>query len=124
MLRRRSCEERIFTPAKVGIYPAARADYLPEFTRVVGGDLALDRRTNTVGVQLFAGAKVTQTFACEALLDTGGPAIYTHETVLKQVLTRGAVSEGGARTGHTLQWRGFIGIPLKTSCRVRLYVSL
>ncbi|CAN0351215.1 unnamed protein product, partial [Scytosiphon promiscuus] len=39
------------------IFPGEEAEYLSEFTRVVGGDVTLDRRRHTAKVQVFAGAR-------------------------------------------------------------------
>ena len=64
----------MFPPARVLLRRGERADFLSEFTRAVGGEVILDRRHHTAGVQLFAGSKTLRTEACKALLDTRRPA--------------------------------------------------
>ncbi|CAN0267942.1 unnamed protein product [Scytosiphon promiscuus] len=74
------------------ILPGEEAEYLSEFTRVVGGDVTLDRRRHTAKVQVFAGAKATTTECCETLLDTGSPASFIQERCSSREVRRRLVS--------------------------------
>ncbi|CAN0508369.1 unnamed protein product, partial [Laminaria digitata] len=53
-----------------------RADYLPEFTRAVGGEVMLDRKRHTARAQIFGGSRATRTLGCTVLLDTGSPSTF------------------------------------------------
>ena len=101
-----------------------RADFLSEFTRAVGGDVAFDRRHHTAGVQLFAGGKALRTHTCTAFLDTGSPASFIQEKVWLRMLACGAASEDGLTIVDQKTWGGFNGVPLITSSRVRLNIYL
>ena len=100
-----------------------RADFLSEFTRAVGGDVAFDRRHHTAGVQLFAGGKALRTHTCTSFLDTGSPASFIQEKVWLRMLACGAASEDGLTIVDQKTWGGFNGVPLITSSRVRLNIS-
>ncbi|CAN0361446.1 unnamed protein product, partial [Scytosiphon promiscuus] len=74
------------------IFPGEEAEYLSEFTRVVGGDVTLDRRRHTAKVQVFAGARATVTQGCDALLDTGSPASFIQQRSVQREVRRRVVS--------------------------------
>ena len=114
----------VFPPARMRLKTGERADYLSEFTRAVGGEVLLDRRHHTTGVQLFAGSKALRTHACKALLDTGSPASFIQEKVWLRMLACGAASEDGLTTVDQKTWGGFHGVPLHTSSHVRLNIQI
>ena len=108
----------LFPPVRVSLQRGERADYLSEFSRVVGGDVKLDRNRHTADVQLFAGAKALRTQASKALLDTGSPASFIQEKVWKRMLACSAASEDGLSSTGQKRWGGFHGVPLVTSHHV------
>lgn len=65
--------------------------------------MTLDKNSRTAGMQLFASANVTRTFACDAELDTESAATFFQERGVSQVLACGAALVSGFQTGHTLQ---------------------
>lgn len=122
MLRRRSYQENVPT-AKV-IQTSERADYLPEFMGVGGGEVTLDRRTHTAGAQLFAGAKMTRTVV--------GMHCWYRETGDSYPRVGAAVADARLR-GHFSARRPpgsqsavgrFKGVPLESSRSVRQNVHL
>ena len=114
----------VYPPEQVFLVTGERADYLPEFTRAVGGDVTIKRRGHTARVQQFAGGKATRTFATQALLDTGSPASFLREQVWKRMLASGAASIDGLSEVPVKTWGGFHGVPLKTHQRVRLNLQM
>ena len=114
----------VFPPSPMTVHLGERADYLSEYTRVVGGDVTLRQRDHTTWIQLFSGAKAVKTLACRALLDTGSPASFITNQVWERMLSRGAASADGLSESKPTTWGGFHGVPLKTSKRVRLNVQL
>ena len=112
----------VFPPARVLLSNGERADYLSEFSRAVGGEVRLNRRHHTAGLQLFAGSRALRTHACTALLDTGSPASFIQKKVWMRMLACGAASEDGLTNVAQKTWGGFHGVPLVTSSHVRLNI--
>ena len=89
-----------------------RADCLPEFTRAVGGAVALDRRRRTTRTSIFGGSKATTTHACTVLLDTGSPATFIKYSRCGSVGLRvGPHRVMGCRKYQNGNGGGFHGIP-------------
>ena len=110
----------VFPSARVLLSNRERAAYLSEFSRAVGGEVRLNRKHHTAGLQLFAGSRVPRTHACTALLDTGAQ----HPSSKRR---HGCVWCCVGRWVNTVAqktWAGFHGVPLVTSSRVRLDIHL
>ena len=85
----------VFPPCQGDIATGERADYLPEFTRAVGGRVKLDRRRHTSRAHIFGGSKATRTHACTVLLDTGSPSTFIQSKVWERMLACGSASQNG-----------------------------
>ena len=114
----------VFPPARVLLSNGERADYLSEFLRAVGGEVRLNRRHHTDGLQLFAGSRALRTHVRTALLDTGSPAYFIQKKVWMRILACGAASDDGLTHVAQKTWGAFHGAPLLTSSHVRLNIHL
>lgn len=96
----------LFHPCRVFLKTGERVDFLPEFTRAVGGEVTLEKKHHTAGAQLFAGSKALKTFHCTALLDTGNPASFIQENVWLRMLACEAASYDGKTAVRQKTWGG------------------
>ena len=74
-----------FSRCQEEIESGERADYLPEFTRAVGGEVTQDKRRHAARAQFFGGSKGTRTQNCTVLQDTGSPSSFIHREVWQHV---------------------------------------
>ena len=114
----------IFPLCQEEIESGERAEYLPEFTRAVGGEVTLDKRRHTARAQIFGESKATRTQNCTVLLDTGSPSSFIQRKVWQHILRCGAASRNGLTEMPERKWGGFHGIPLTTNSRVRLNIQM
>ena len=57
----KTLQSTVFPPGQEEIAYGERADYLPEFTRAVGGTVTLDRRGHRASARIFGGSKAART---------------------------------------------------------------
>ena len=113
-----------FSPRPAHLARGERADYLPEFTRVIGRKVTLYRRQHVPRARTFGRFKATRTHACTVLLDTASPATLIQHTVWQRMIACGAASCDGLATASRRKGGGFHGVPLVTSSRVGLNVQM
>ena len=120
----KTLQSTVFPPGQEEIAHGERADYLPEFTRAVGGTVTLDGRGHTARARIFGGSKATRTHKCTVLLDTGSPSTFIQCKVWLHALGCAAASNNGLQEIPERKWGGIHGIPLITSSRVRLNIQM
>ena len=94
----------IFPPCQAETSRGERADYLPKFTRAVGGKVALNRRCHTARARIFGGSKATRTHGCTVLLNTRSPSTFSQRRIWQRMLGREAASENGLTDIPEWKW--------------------
>ena len=79
-------------------------DYGPELT---GGKVSVDHSSFTTIVSIHGGRKATKKYKSVALLDSGSPSSFFTQTVIDEMLRRGAGSADMITLGKLRWWGGF-----------------
>ena len=79
-------------------------EYGPELT---GGKVSVDHSSFTTIVSIHGGRKATKKYKSVALLDSGSPSSFVTQTVIDEMLQRGAGSADMITSGKPRWWGGF-----------------
>ena len=79
-------------------------EYSPELT---GGKVSMDHSSFTTTVSIHGGRKATKKYKSVALLDSGSPSSFVTQTVVDEMLRKGAASADMVTIGKPRRWGGF-----------------